>query len=390
MKKKVLMIVYTIYPFDARVRREAETLARDKRIKVTVLTLKRNYLPEIYEIDGVYVKELNQSKYRGNSSFKYIISYFKFLWLSFLACSRAFFWHEIDIVHVHNMPNFLVFSAIFPRFFGKKLILDIHDTVPETYISKFSGNSKVLFRLFCFEERMSCALAHKIVCVNHVQREALVSRGISPDKITISMNVPDHNKYNSAKIKKWNYREGECFRIVYHGTVAQRLGIDLAIKAVSCLDDKIPGLEYYIWGEGEFVNCCKELTESLGVSNKIFFNTPVPSDVVPKILKGMDLGIISNRMDLATELMLPVKMLEYIALNIPVVVPKLKGIQYYFSDEMVAYFEPGNVDSLANAILKLYLDESKRIKQTQSARKFLEQYGWEKHQMDLINLYREL
>jgi len=387
MKKKVLMIVYAIYPIDARVRREAETLARHKRFEVSVLALKRNKIPETYEMDGVFVRELNHSKYRGESGFKYIVSYLKFLWLSFLECSRAFLLDEIDIVHVHNMPNFLVFSAILPRFFGKKVILDIHDTVPETYLSKFHGKSKVLFKAFCLEERITCNLAHKIVCVNHVQREVLVNRGIPSDKINISMNVPDHNKFNSENLEP---NKGNSFRMIYHGTITERLGIDLAIKAVSSLVGKIPSLEFYIWGEGELLNYCKELSGNLGVSKRIFFNKPVTSDLVPKILKGMDLGIISNRMDLATELMLPVKMLEYIALEIPVVAPRLRCIDYYFSEDMVTYFEPENVDSLANAILELYLDESKRKKQAQSAKKFLEKYGWEKHQMDLINLYRNL
>lgn len=390
MKKNILMIVYTIYPYDARVRREAETLAREERMNITVLTPKINNFPETYEMDGVYIRELNHGKYFGESGFKYLVSYFKFLWLSFLACNREFCLNKIDVVHVHNMPNFLIFSAILPRLFGKKVILDIHDTVPETYLSKFQGNSKALFKTFCFEEKISCSIANKIVCVNQVQKDALVKRGVPSHKIVISMNVPDHNKFNSVKVESLESKKTNGFRIVYHGTVAKRLGIDLTIKAVSLLKNKIPDLKYHIWGEGEFMNYCKELSKNLQVSNNVFFNAPVASDAVPKILKGMEVGIISNRMDVATDLMLPVKLLEYIALGIPVVAPKLKTIQYYFNDDMVTYFEPENVDSLADAILRLYLDEPKRKQQAQSARKFLEQYGWEKHQMDLINMYREL
>ena len=107
-------------------------------------------------------------------------------------------------------------------------------------------------------------------------------------------------------------------------------------------------------------------------------------------LAQMDMGIVANRKNIATELMLPVKMLEYIALDIPVIAPRLRTIEYYFSDDMVKYFEPDNVDSLARVILEAYRDEEKRNTQVIMARKFLEQYGWEKHRMDLINLYRNL
>ena len=104
----------------------------------------------------------------------------------------------------------------------------------------------------------------------------------------------------------------------------------------------------------------------------------------------MDLGVIGNRKGNATELMFPVKMLEYVALEIPIVASRLRCIEHYFSEDMITYFEPENVNSLADAILKLYLDESKRKKQAKAAKKYLEKYGWEKHKMDLINLYRNL
>ena len=68
----------------------------------------------------------------------------------------------------------------------------------------------------------------------------------------------------------------------------------------------------------------------------------------------MDIGVIGNRRTAAGDLMLPVKMLEYICLDIPVVVPRLKTIEHYFSDDMVAYYEPEDVESLANAIYRLY------------------------------------
>jgi len=88
--------------------------------------------------------------------------------------------------------------------------------------------------------------------------------------------------------------------------------------------------------------------------------------------------------------MLPVKMLEYVALNIPVVVPRLPTVQYYFSDEMVSYFEPEDSDALAASILALYRDKEKRKRQARSARKFLDQFGWEIHQKDFLELYSRL
>jgi glycosyltransferase involved in cell wall biosynthesis len=80
----------------------------------------------------------------------------------------------------------------------------------------------------------------------------------------------------------------------------------------------------------------------------------------------------------------------YISLGIPIVAPRLKAIEYYFTDEMVSFFEPENVDSLAHAISHLLNNEIKRNYQAGKAKTFLDRYGWEKHRMDLINLYKEI
>jgi len=100
--------------------------------------------------------------------------------------------------------------------------------------------------------------------------------------------------------------------------------------------------------------------------------------------------VISNRRSPATELMLPVKMLEYIAFDIPVVVPRLRAIQYYFDENMATFFEPENLDSLADAILSLYGSRARRELQAREARCFLDHYGWETHQSELIDLYKSL
>ena len=88
--------------------------------------------------------------------------------------------------------------------------------------------------------------------------------------------------------------------------------------------------------------------------------------------------------------MLPVKLLEYVALEIPVVAPTLQTIQYYFSDEMITYYEPNNIESMANQILGLYRDRKHRETQARRALQFLQEYGWEKKEIELLNLYRSL
>ena len=55
---------------------------------------------------------------------------------------------------------------------------------------------------------------------------------------------------------------------------------------------------------------------------------------------SMDAVVVPNRRNAATELMLPVKMMEGIALGLPVFAPRLKAIEHYFSGDQIFYFDP--------------------------------------------------
>ena len=387
-KKKVCMIVYTLYPMDARVRREAETLAASGNFEVTVFCLKENATPKAYSKEKVSVKELDIAKYVGGSRLHYVLSHMSFLMKAFFACSGLLFRRGIDIVHVHNMPNFLVFAAIVPKLFGKPVILDMHDSVPDTFEAKFRGKAGVLFKVLCVEEKLSAWMSDRVICVNHVQKEVTVGRGIPSEKISISMNVPDHKKFaKRADQKNLARKQNGKFKVVYHGTMTERLGIDLAVEAVTKLKSEIPGLELHLWGRGDSLGFLQDRARELGSEEVVFFHGMVPIEELSGVLAEMDLGVVPNRKSAATDLMLPVKLMEYIALGIPVVAPRLKAIEYYFTDEMVSFFEPENVDAMAEAIFKVYQNGSRGKSQADKAKEFLEQYGWEKQSLDFINFY---
>jgi len=389
-KTAVYMVAYTYYPTDPRVRREAETLASLEDFEVRVVVPKSGDVPRTTQSNGVSVVELNVCRYRGKSIFAYVLSYLKFLFAAFCDCTRLTLGGRIDVVHIHNMPDFLIFAAAVPRLVGKKVILDIHDSIPETYIGKFKKQSTLMFRVLCLEEALCCKLAHRVICVNHPQRDVLVSRGIPGHKILVSMNVPDERWFGNGSSGGTERTVPDSFNLVFHGTLARRLGVDLTIHAISNLNGRIPGLKFHVIGTGDDLEELVALTERLDLGSCVQFHGPVPIENLASALGPMQLGIISNRKNIATELMLPVKMLEYVSLDIPVVAPPLKAIRYYFSDDMLNYLDVENVDSLSSAILDSYQNEGKRRRQIKNARNFLDQYGWVRHKQDLIGLYRSM
>lgn len=392
-KRHVCMIAYSVYRTDSRIRREAETIASASRYAVTVLSLKQAETPRTYMLDGVKVQEVDLEKYQGKDSLLYILSYTRFMLHAFSACNSMLFRGALDVVHVHNMPNALVLSALLPCLWGRKLVLDVHDTMIETYAAKFKGDcSKIVMFALKIEEHVSSKMADKIISVNHVQRDVLVSRGIPAEKISISLNSPDPKYFRVHKndAVSPDRRDPGAFKLVYHGTLAKRLGIDLIIQAIAALKDRIPALELHIMGRGDDAIAFKDISREMGVEARIKFRDFVPLESLVDVLKGMNLGVVGNRRNVATELMLPVKMMEYVALGIPVVAPRLKAIEYYFSEDMALFYEPDNAGSLGEAIAHAYERPGEMEARAANAKHIYDRYGWEIHKKDLLSLYDNL
>jgi len=380
------MIAYTKYRFDGRVRLEAESLVKWGH-EVVFLVPRQDQKPTTYILNGVTVEELNVAKYGGKNKLRYVLSYVTYMLLALVACTRLFLRSHIGVIHVHNMPDILVFAAIIPRMFGCKLVLDLHDTVPETYEAKFGKISRVVLGLLRLEEKVCCALAHRVICVNHVQRDAVAQRGVPAEKIAIVITMPQYPPQSSSVPAR---RDEKSFRMVNHGTMSKRLGNDLIIEAAVKLVQEIPGFELHIIGGGDNLENLHALCKSLGLENHVFFHKGVPWNELGDKLSTMDVGIVANRVNVATELMLPSKLIDFAVLGIPAIVPRLRGIQYYFSEEMVSYFEPENVDSMVATTVALYRDKPRREQQVKNARQFLTSNPWDDRRSGLRALYGEL
>ena len=96
MKRYVCMVAYTDYAGDARVRREAETLAA-QGFDVVCLTNKNGETPTRYALDGVEVRELGVGKYRGKSTVAYLSSYLRFLLAASTSCLGLLLKGKLDV-----------------------------------------------------------------------------------------------------------------------------------------------------------------------------------------------------------------------------------------------------------------------------------------------------
>jgi glycosyltransferase involved in cell wall biosynthesis len=373
---RVLIVAYTTYFNDGRVKRHAEALA-ERGDHTDVICLAS---PLWSEAHGVNVIGLKLRRYRGASRAGYLRSYLRFFMqasLKALQLSRA---ARYDLVIVCTMPDAAVLCAIGPRLLGSKVLLDIHDTMPELYRDKFGGRrGAVGARLLMAEERASAALADRVLAVHERHRERLLQAGIPGRKIAVVMNLPDARIFSPRA--SHSHASGR-FTAVCHGTLTRRLGLDTALIACSLLRRRIPGFQLRVIGGGDYLEEARQLARNLDLGCRVEFLASVAIGQLPWLLQDADVGIVPNHASSATHLMLPVKLLEYATLEIPIVAARLQTIEHYFDPQSVQFFDPGNPATLADAIEELYCEPGRRVLMAQRAREVAEELSWERQRQE--------
>jgi glycosyltransferase involved in cell wall biosynthesis len=382
--KKICMVAYTNYLSDARPRREAESLVR-RGDRVDFISLGEYGRPSTETVQGVRVFRVKQRRYRGGGGLSYGFAYLRFLCAATLRLVRLFRREHHDIVYVHTMPDLLVVVGLIPKLFGARIVLNIHDMMPELYMSKFGLPEKhLLIRLLAFQEQLSIRLADKVICVHHPHRDVLCRRGAPLAKITVLPNVPDPRVFSNDSLAP---HAASSFRIVYHGTIAKRLGLDLGVRAFAKAARACADARFEIFGDGDASNELESEIKASGVEDRIHFSRKMfRVEEIAQMIQGASVGLIPNRRDAATEYMLPVKLLEYVHMGIPVIVPRLPAIEYYFGPDQVEYYEPGNVDELADCICRLYADPLRRAELARKGAGFSKKFRWETLEQELYKV----
>jgi glycosyltransferase involved in cell wall biosynthesis len=368
---RILLIAYTTYVHDGRVKRHAEALAeRGDHVDVLCLDSGHNGV-----IGGVNVIGLRMPRYRGASRSSYMRSYLRFFAKASWAVMRLSFAEPYDVAIVCTMPDAAVLCALPARLLGSRIVLDIHDTMPELYQDKFGGRRGAIgARLLMLEERTSAGCADTVLAVHALHRARLIRAGVPERKITTVMNAADPAIFSAAAAAR--KRADGKFVLACHGTVTHRLGLDIAIEAVALVRAQVPGLRLMVIGGGDHLEAARRLVASRRLEGCVSFIDQVPIHELPSLLTEADVGLVPNRASNATHLMLPVKLLDYTALGIPTIAARLRTIEHYFGQRAVRFFAPGDRDDLGAAIVELYREPARRGELARNARRAVERIEW--------------
>jgi len=218
-----------------------------------------------------------------------------------------------------------------------------------------------------------------------------MERGVPAEKVSVVMNVADDTIFHQAAATNLSVGSDGCFRLVYHGNLTYRYGVDLAIRAVNLVRHEIPEIYFHIHGAGESLGSLKRLTDELDLRDHVHFSSDfVPTSELPKVIMQAQVGVVPYRRDVFTDGILPTKLMEYAALGVPAIAARSSAIEAYFDETMVEFFTPGDVQELARCILTLYSDRERLSELAEGAERFNQCHSWSKIGGEYVALVERL
>lgn len=390
--KRVGVLLFSNYPDDPRPRRSAESMVA-LGMEVDLLCLADgDGCSREEQVHGVHVRRVPLRKSR-KGKLAYFLEYGLFFLSGFWFLTRGTLKRRYDLVHVHNMPDFLVFAAIIPRLLGAKVILDLHDPMPELMTAIFGvPMTSPWIKVIRFVERISTGFAHAVITVNRRCHEIFSTRSCPARKVHVVMNTPDELKFPllRAADTPQNSHSGPWI-LMYHGSLVERHGLDLAISAIQRLKGKHPrGIELRVYGSRTAY--LDRVLESLDASMKssVKFLGPKNLDELREAIDQCDMGIIPNRRSLFTEINTPTRIFEYLSRGKPVIAPDSDGITDYFTRETLPMFKLGDAADLERVIHEALTSPDQMREIAGRGQKVYLEHRWSQERLRLVELLLDL
>lgn len=384
----ICYIVYSKYPDDPRIRREAEVLTSNG-MKLDIICLKKCNEKSYERLGLVSVYRILKEPSKKEKIHKYLLLTIIFTIFAFIKLNILYIRKRYKIIQIHNMPDYLIFTCIIQKVIRKKIIFDMHDLTPELFQSKW-GKNTIFIKIIKTIEKIACKLSNHIITTSYGFKNNLIKRGIDPKKITLVLNSADERVFNPKKVRKYN-KIKENVNLIYHGTVATRFGVHVAIKAIHIVKNIMPMIKLSIYGKYDpsYKIELEVLIRDLNLNNNIELNGFIKWEELAKIIDVSDIGVVPYISDTFMDLALSTKTFEYIVMNLPIVATRLPSLMTIFDEKCIKYCDSNDPNDMANKIIEMCQNYDKIKYACENAATKYEKINWEKMKETYIDVINE-
>ena len=179
---------------------------------------------------------------------------------------------------------------------------------------------------------------------------------------------------------KHRYRSDQRFVVITTRALVKPYELDLVIKTLAQLRDRIPGIRLRLIGDGPHRSQLEVLARDLGVASLVEFRGKIAYEKLHNELEDADLYISPVPVDGVSS-----SLLEAMASGLPPVITDILANRIWAKYGCnLTFFEPRSVEGLAHGILKYYNNYNRRISTLIENRKIIEKQACWKKNMNII------
>jgi glycosyltransferase involved in cell wall biosynthesis len=387
MSKRVCFIRQAVYPHELSHRREVETVLRagyETHVICLAAEGETREQARTEVINGVQVHRLPLQR-KKSSVARYLMDYLAFLMLAAFKVTALHLRRPFRVIQVNTMPDFLVFATLLPKLLGAKVVLVMHEPVPELWQTLRGSPPPGLLVLV---EQLALAYADAVFTVTEQLKQVYVARGAAADKISVILNTPEPEILAEASAQAMLTTSESHFTLLCHGAIEERYGHGTMLEAMVRARQRLPNLRLHILGEGSYLEEFLAKKKSLDLDDCVHYLGYVPLARMVQELRNADAGIVAQEASPYSHLVHTNKMYEYLAFGKPVIASRLNSVSAYFDSDSLAYFTPGDPEDLARVIVELAQCSERRQRLVNNSQRLYARYHWKRQQEIYLSVYR--
>lgn len=245
-------------------------------------------------------------------------------------------------------------------------------------------------------ERYALRHANLILAVSQYTRDRVLEAGGRPDRLRVVSNGVDTRKFHPAP-----RREDLMARFGLHGRrvlltlsrIVERKGHDRVIEALPRVSERIPQVCYLIGGRGDYQRVLEAKADRLGVRERVRFAGYVSDDLLNDFYNLAEVYVMPCRelSDQGNVEGFGITFLEAGACGLPVIGGRSGGVEDAVVDgETGVLVDPSDVDTLAQAIIRLLTDRPLARRMGEAGRKRAEGFSWDRTVRQVLDLSRHV